>query len=749
MILVIAEKPSLGRDIAAALPGKATTKDGCIYKGEYVVTWVFGHMLTFKDPEDYDESYKTWELSHLPIYFDNWGQKISKDSGKKAGQVSKRVRVKQIGDLLKNADMVIHAGDPDEEGQLLVDELLRWFKYKGPVKRLDTGNTVLPAMQKALKQMHDNTKYVNEGYSAYARALADFIVGINMTRYFSIKNNKFLSVGRVQTPTLGMVVARDLAIEGHKKITYYELYANLRVSGKEIKCLFNTFKDNPALSDGRFLDKEYLLKKASEIQGKHFTKVLISKKAEKENPPLPFNLVKLQSYCGSEWGYSPSEVMGITQRLREEHKAITYNRSDCQYLSDEHFAEAPGVIAAVSGNLGYNASVYNPKIKSRCFNSANITAHFAIIPTLTRFDLNCLSEKERNVYTIIANYYLAQFLPSAVKEKTSLLIELPKGESLVASSTIVQSKGFMDLLPSKKAPEHSGLSDLPEGIYPGSVIGTEIKQQETKPLSRYTKSTLNEDMTRIAKYVDDPEVKRLLLLKDKDKKGENGSIGTSATRSAIIDILIKRGYIVEKGRALISTPLGREFYQMLPDEIKKADMTARWWAMQEDIRSGEQDYIYLVESVLETVRDIISGRCACATVSSGNVFGGSKSTQAASGAPARGYADSAGEFGNHKIVLPPSEGRFIGPCPKCGSDVVEKEKFYGCVNRNCGFALWKNDKFLASQGKKMTVTLARAFLNKKRALVKGLIGRSGRPFDAVIKVNFDGKYPQYTFEFDR
>lgn len=726
MILVIAEKPSLGRDIAAALPGRATAKDGCIYKGDYVITWVYGHMLTFKDPEDYDEKFKTWDLAHLPIYFENWGQKIGEESAKKkAGQPSKRARVKQIGALLKQADMVIHAGDPDEEGQLLVDELLRWFNYKGPVKRLDTGNTVTPALQKALKRMRDNSVCVNDGYSAYARALADFIVGINMTRYFSIKNNKLLSVGRVQTPTLGLVVSRDLAIEGHIKTNYYELFADVAVPGHKIETHFTTYKENPALTDGKFLKKDYLDQKASEIRGTVFHSISVSKVEEKDSPPLPFNLVKLQSYCGATWGYSPAKVMAITQRLREEHRAITYNRSDCQYLSDEHFDEAPGVIASVAANLHRSISTYDPTIKSRCFNSANITAHFAIIPTITRFDISQLSEEERNVYTIIANYYLAQFMKPAIKEKTTMLIDLGGGESLTATSFVVKDKGYLELLPPKKEIEHSSLSDLPEGIYTGKVVSTTIKEKETKPPAHYTKSSLNEDMTRIAKYVDDPEIKRLLLLKDKDKKGENGSIGTSATRSAIIEILIKRGFLMEKGKVLVSTPLGRELYRILPDEIKKADLTAKWWAMQEDIRSGEKDCTYLIKNVLETIRAVLGAEHE--QIGELNAIAGK----------------------NGKSPVDATGRRIVGPCPKCGNDVVEKDKLFGCINRECEFALWKNDKFLAKLDKKMTVTLAKAFLTKRRALVKGMVGKSGRPFDAVVCVNFDGKYPQYSFEFDR
>lgn len=720
MILIIAEKPSLGKDIAAALPGSASTKDGCIYKGDYVVTWVYGHMLTFKAPEDYDDKYKKWELSHLPIYFDNWGQKVGKDSNTKPGTVSKSARVKQIGNLLKNADMVIHAGDPDEEGQLLVDELLRWFNYNGPVKRLDTGNTVLPALQRALQNLKDNSLFVNDGYSAYARALSDLIVGINVSRFFSIKNNKFLSVGRVQTPTLGLVVARDLAIENHVKTKYYELFAELSVSGKNIECEFKTFDSNSALVDDRFQDTDYLHKTAAEIELQKYDKITISKKVEKEYAPLPFNLVKLQSYCGATWGYSPAEVLSITQRLREEYKAITYNRSDCQYLSDEHYDEAPDVIASVTQNLGYNQSSYDSTIKSRCFNSANITAHFAIIPTITKFDVSKLTEEERNVYTIIAHYYLAQFMPPAIKEKTVLLVELPKGESLNASSVVIISDGYLKLIPPKKETVTTALSSLKDGLYSGSVVKTEIREKETKPLSRYTKATLNEDMTRIAKYVDDPEIKQLLLLKDKDKKGENGSIGTSATRSSIIEILIKRGFLVEKGKTLVSTQLGRDFYHILPNEIKKADLTAKWWAMQEDIRSGERDYMYLVDNVLDTVRGIINNEYD--RINTSHSVGTANTTHT-------------------------SGVNVVGKCPKCGSDVVEKDRFFGCSNKSCRFVLWKYDKFLATQGKKMTVTLAKAFLSKRKALIKGMVGKSGKPYDAVVSVNFDGPYPVFKLEF--
>lgn len=712
--LVIAEKPSLGKDIAAALPGgNATTKDGCIYKGNYIVTWVFGHMLSLKEPEDYNEDYKEWNLRQLPIYFEPWDVKIGIDAKKAPGQISKAARVKQIGTLLKQADMVIHAGDPDEEGQLLVDELLRWFHYKGPVKRLDTGNTTKEALQKALRHMQDNKTRETEGWSAYARSVADMMVGVNMSRYFSLNNPATLTIGRVQTPTLGLVVNRDAIIENHVKTMFYEMFANTEIQGKQIECKFVPDKNNPNLTDGKMLNRAVLEEKQPSLNHRTLSNIQITKTSLKENPPLPFNLVKLQSYCGSHWGYSPSDVMAITQSLRENHKAITYNRSDCQYLSDEHFKEAPDVLAAVTANLSYNPAFFDSSIKSKCFNSANITAHFAIIPTTTKVDLSRLSEQEKNVYVAIAHRYLAQFMPPAEKEKTNLMVDLGNGESLQAVSTVITKPGYLTLLKEtkKKEEENHTLSSLPKGTYSGTILSTDIREKETKPPARYTKSSLNEDMTRIAKYVDDPEIKELLLAKDKEKKGENGSIGTSATRSTIIDNLIRRGFLAEKGRTVISTPLGRELYRILPDEIKKADLTARWWAIQEDIRTGKADYTALTKQVLETVTNIIHTKYP--TINTELLPAGTKGA-----AP-----------------------EVIGKCPKCGNPVEGKPKGFFCTNKDCNFALWPTMKYFDNT-LKITKTKAKALLAGKHATFS-LKSKSGKTYDGYLKMKINGQYVNF------
>lgn len=720
MVLVIAEKPVLGRAIADALPGNSTNRDGCIYKGDYIITWVFGHMLALKEPEDYGAQYKKWNIDMLPIYFPNWELKIGKDSALGRGSISKEQRVNQIGQLLKDADMVIHAGDPDDEGQLLIDELLRWFKYEGTVKRLDTANTTSAAMKKALTRMTDNKEHENYGWSAYARSVADLMVGVNMSRLFSCKNQALLTIGRVQTPTLGLVVQRDLIIEGHTKQKYFDITANLNIADKNIAAKFVPSKNDSELVDGHIISQNYAEQIRDRLTGKNLDNIKITKKIEKEGPPLPFNLVKLQTYCSSHFGYSPQDVLNITQSLRENHKAITYNRSDCQYLSDEHFKEAPKTLQQVIQNIHFKPQGLDTTIKSKCFDSSKITAHFAIIPTDERVDMQKLTEQEKNVYLAICKYYMAQFLPKAEKEKTNLAVDLSDGERLKAVSTVILKPGYRSIFKEMKKDEASELSDLAAGTYSGNIVSAEISEKETKPPARYTKATLNEDMTCISKYVNDEKIKKILLAKDEGKEGEKGSIGTSATRSGIIENLVKRGFLSESGKKIISTPLGRELYRILPDEIKKADMTAQWWAIQEEIQNGNKSYNDLTESVFETMKNIVSNVSEYPLINSDII-------------PIR----------NAKSV--------VGKCPRCGGAVVETQKAFGCSRwkepTSCKFVIWKKSKLPMFADEKMTAARVKKLLKGEAVTMKKLKSKAGNVFTADVKLK-DNPNSQYGPDYE-
>ena len=368
---IIAEKKDLARDIAKAIPGEIIeNKNNLQFEvGEYIICWVGGHILKLKDPEEIDEKYKKWDLKTLPIYFSNWEKKV--DSKKK-------VMFENTKKLVKEADIIINAGDPDDEGQYLVDEVIEFLKCKKKVLRLLVSDNSLEAVKRALANMKDNNNYLSLGYSAKARAIADATLGMTLTRYYTLKKNKnqykgdTFSVGRVQTPTLALVVNRDYEIENHIKEKYYELFLNLPLeNNRAINLKYNSEK---------ILDRSILEKVKNDIENKN-GKIKITKNIKLEAPPLPFNLNKLQSEANNRFEYSTDEVMDITQVLRDKYKAITYNRSDCQFLTNEIFKEAPKLVPNLLEKLGINIEVdLSEKNKSKAFKD-EVLVHYGIIPT--------------------------------------------------------------------------------------------------------------------------------------------------------------------------------------------------------------------------------------------------------------------------------------------------------------------------------------------------------------------------------
>ena len=712
MKLIIAEKKELALAIADALPGQMVKQGQAICKGDYTIVWCSGHLLALKEPEDYSDEYKEWNLEQLPIFFPNWQMKIGKSV---TAGTNKRDRVKFIGQMLQNADLVIHAGDCDDEGQLIVDEILRWHKYAGPVMRLNTSDTTAPMLRKALANMQSNTPALQrEGWAAYARSVSDAIVGFNLTRAMSTVNHAMLPVGRVQTPTLGLVVSRDKQIEGHKKLTYYTIDVMVSVSGAEIPAEYIPAENNINLVDGRILDIRFAKSIAAFLEGLDLKDVKIEKKEVSEAPPLPFNLTKLTTYCSTHFGFD--NVMEITQSLRDKYKAITYNRTDCQYLGDEHFAQAPGTVAQVLKNTGISSNGIDTNIRSKCFDQSKISVHFAIIPTAEAVDLSQMTKEERLVYEAIAKRYLMQFLPPAKKMRTTLVAPLSDGGSIRSSSTEIISPGFLSLAGKDGSSDsQTPLSTLKAGIYDGRSHDAKVVEKETKPPARYTIASLAEDMSRIAKYVADPEAKKLLLAKDKDRTGENGSIGTTATRESIIRSLIKRGLLIEEKKHLISTDKGRELYRVMPDEFRLADTTAKWWAIQEDIKNGDAKPDALISSVLESVKHFLSAPI-----------------------PKVSFVNS-------------STNEIVGNCPLCGSQVRETAKGYACAKFNpqdenaCKFfILKKNPKFPPLAGKTITAATAKKLISGQSVPVKNIKKKDGSgTYNADLSLVIDEGRPKW------
>ncbi len=606
MRLFIAEKPELGRAIAEAI-GNGKKDGGCIRcaSGD-VITWCFGHLLTLTDPEDHDSESKAWNMERLPM---RWPVQ-HKPLGDKGDQI------KLIKRLVKEADSIVHAGDSDDEGQLLVDEVLDYVGNTAPVKRILINDNNTKMVQRALNNLRDNREFYGLYQSALARSVADQHYGYNLTRAYTLAGraaggNTVLSVGRVQTPILGLVVRRDRAHESHASHLYYDLTGSFAGADGEFSARYRPGDDAPTDEKGRITDQDYAKRVVQAVEGQSAT-VSDAKTVEKETPPpLPYNLLNLQADASRKFGFSPDRTLKITQSLRENHRLITYNRSDCEYLSDEQHDDAASVLDAVAGTasvLAKAANAADPGLKSRAYNSANVSAHHAIIPTQSTGDLGKLTDDEAKLYQLIARQFIAQHFPTETYRQTTIDLVV-SGHAFRVTARVQTRKGWKALY--TRDADNDEVHDS-EGEKEGNLEwvttdtaltcqSVDIQQKETQPPKQYTMAALLKDLARVAKYVTDPHVKKLLLSKDQEKKGEHGGIGTPATRSAIIAALMKRGFLEEKGKKVISSSLGREFHDLLPESATAPDMTALWHEQQEQIRNGSMTLEQFVDGVAEHV----------------------------------------------------------------------------------------------------------------------------------------------------
>lgn len=606
MRLFIAEKPELAKAIVAGIGGDFQRKDGYYINGDDVVTWCYGHMLQLCDPEDYDAKYQKWNLDDLPFCFLPPKHKPNPKTEK---------QLKIIKSLLVESDSAVNAGDPDDEGQLLVDEILRFYDYKKPVHRvlINDNNTKLVA--KAIANIEDNKKFEHLGYKALARSIADQYFGYNLSRLYTLLAQAYggqdtLSVGRVQTPILGLVVRRDEQNAGHKSAYFYNVVGSFSFNDSSFKAKYLVTEKDEVNDSGKLNDEGFAKAIADRVNGKDAIISSIKTTQKTEKPPLPFNLIKLQQEASKKWGYKPTEVDAITQSLREKHQLITYNRSDCQYLSDEQYESASLVldaIAATAEDLQGEINQTDSTIKSRAFNSSKVTVHHGIVPSQTVGNFSALSKDEKNIYLLISRSYIAQFYPDRAYDETKIVVNVGT-DQFGLTSNVETAEGWKTLYQKDKEDDKEEddqdvstddlrlLSDSLKGV----CSKAEMTAHETKPPKLYTMITLLGDLTRASKYVKDKNLAEVLKERDKDKAGESGGIGTSATRSSIVEGLFERGFLAEKGKSIVSTELGKTFYHQLHDIIVYPDMTAIWYEQQQDIEDIEDVYDF-VRGVMDDV----------------------------------------------------------------------------------------------------------------------------------------------------
>ena len=579
MKLYIAEKPSLGRAIADVLPKPHRKADGCIYVGNGdCVSWCIGHLLEQAEPEAYDPAFKKWQLEHLPILPERWKLKPKPKT---------RSQLAVLRKLIKDADKLVHAGDPDREGQLLVDQVIDHLGVKGQkkasIQRCLINDMNPSAVKKALEQLRPNTDFVPLSVSALARTRADWLYGINMTRAYTIQGRKvgydgLLSVGRVQTPVLGLVARRDEEIEKFASKPFYEVFACLKTDKAE------TFKAKWQPSeacepyqdeDGRVLAKGLAENVIARIGGQPGSVIRVENKKKTQAPPLPYSLSALQIDAAKRFGMSAKAVLDVCQKLYEQHKLITYPRSDSRYLPNDHHRQASAVldaIAATSVSLRRAVSGADATLKSKAWNDSKVDAHHAIIPTLKKGAGDKLGTQESKIYELIARQYLFQFYPKHEYSDARVDVEIAGG-LFVAKARQTLLPGWKTLM--GKSDRSDNDDEVPQLTLPDLQKGDsllcekgELVEKQTQPPKYFTDATLLAAMTGIARFVTDVEIRKILK--------ETDGLGTEATRAGIIELLFKRDFLRRQGKQIHATDAGRGLIRSLPEVATTADMTARW-----------------------------------------------------------------------------------------------------------------------------------------------------------------------------
>ncbi|MDY4594910.1 MAG: DNA topoisomerase III [[Pasteurella] aerogenes] len=606
MRLFIAEKPSLARAIADVLPKPHQRGDGFIRCGEQdYVTWCVGHLLEQAEPDVYDKKFKSWRLEDLPIIPEKWQLLPRKEVKKQLDTVVK---------LIHQADVLINAGDPDREGQLLVDEVFSYAQLPAEkwatIQRCLISDLNPAAVTKAVEKLQSNQNFMLLSTSALARARADWLYGINMTRAYTIRGQRVgykgvLSVGRVQTPVLGLIVRRDLEIEQFQPKDFFEVQAfvqTIEETPQKFTALWQPSKacEDYQDEDGRVISQTLAENVVKRITDQPAEVMEYVDKREKETAPLPYSLSALQIDAAKRFNMSAQAVLDTCQRLYETHKLITYPRSDCRYLPEEHFAERYTVLQAISAQLDdYRqlAEVVNAEQKNRCWNDKKVEAHHAIIPTAKNKPAG-LNQTELNIYGLIARQYLLQFCPDAEYRKSKITLNIAGG-SFVAQARNLQVAGWKQLM--GKEDDEEQLEPLLPIVKKGQQLHCEkgeIISKKTQPPKPFTDATLLSAMTGIARFVQDKELKKILR--------ETDGLGTEATRAGIIELLFKRGFLYKKGKNIHSSETGRILIQTLPDVATLPDMTAHWEAQLDSISRKQLSYQKFMQTLTQQLPELLN-----------------------------------------------------------------------------------------------------------------------------------------------
>ena len=574
-VLVLAEKPSVGRDIARVL--KSNINKGAYIEGsKYVITWALGHLVGLQDPEGYDEKYKTWSMETLPMLPKNMKLTVLKKTSKQFYEVKKLLNRNDI-------EEIVIATDAGREGELVARWIIEKSGVKKPIKRLWISSQTDKAILEGFKNLRPGSEYENLYKAAVCRAKADWLVGLNATRALTCKYNAQLSAGRVQSPTLAMIVNREEEIKNFKPKEYFTIYAKSR----EISFQW-TNKDNNL----RIFNEDFANKVINKIKGHDANIVSINETPKKKFSPALYDLTELQRDANKIWGYSAKQTLSIMQRLYENHKILTYPRTDSRYISTDIVSTIPERLKAISiGEYRLPASdILKKKINSNksFVDNSKVSDHHAIIPTEQKPNLTNLSTEERHIYDLVVKRFLSVLMPPFEYIQTNIKAEI-NGEVFVAKGKIIKSKGWKALYDKDFSEDDLNDDELKEQVIPKISQGDLIKvnkidliKGETKAPARFNEGTLLSAMENPQKYVNvNKEAAKTL--------NETGGLGTVATRADIIEKLFNSFVIEKRGKEIIPTSKGKQLIELVPNELKSPLLTAKWEKRLDEISKGKQN----------------------------------------------------------------------------------------------------------------------------------------------------------------
>jgi DNA topoisomerase-3 len=713
MRLVVAEKPSVARDIASVL-GRHRKEKGALIGDGWTVTWALGHLAELAPPDAYGEEYKRWRLESLPVLPERFKVKVNAKTRDQFSVVKGFMRSEGVAE-------VVNACDAGREGELIFSYLYELSGCKKPVKRLWISSLTSEAIRQGLASLRDGRSMKPLESAARSRGEADWIVGMNATRAYSTKFGRpgnVLSVGRVQTPTLKLLVDREREIEDFEPEKFWTVYARFAREGKSYDGVW--FKDK----QNRLKEREAAEAIAERVRGGAGVVRRAEKKTASERPPLLHDLTELQRNANSRYGFTAERTLRAAQALYEERKLITYPRTSSRYLTQDMVAglekrvEAAGAVPDLAPFAEKLLGLSNLPVSKRIVDDAKVTDHHAIVPT-SKNASGGLPPDEAKVYDLVARRFLAVFFPAARFENTTVVTEA-RGETFLSRGRVVLEAGWRALYPDgvsgRKEKEPPVLPPVERG-QEWDVAKVAVKEGETKPPPRYSEASLLGAMETAGKLVEDEELRQAM---------KDSGLGTPATRAATIERLLKVGYLAREGKVLVPTEKGRALIRLLGDSpLASPELTASWEERLARMERGAEprpafmnDIKRLAASLVEEVRGKEGEKVAFVQRNGG---------KRGAGRGARRNGSNGGAASDEPL----------GTCPKCGSPVVESKKAYGCSawKTGCPFAIWKT-----VSGKRISAAQAKRLLEKGRTgQLKGFKSKAGRTYSAALVLDAEHK----------